>query len=138
MAFPKNTASRNSDGWHLCRQDFIQLLWLSQSKNANQHMSSPLDANRTAQPLAQKPGRCHLVCLFALISSYNITCTTLMNASSEPSKHFGRTNKTEQKICRNKIKLGPRNIPLNITNLPHDKHTKTSKQKNSVQFYFAI
>lgn len=39
MAFPKNTASRNSDGWHLCRQDFIQLLWLSQS-NANEQMSS--------------------------------------------------------------------------------------------------
>lgn len=38
MAFPKNTASRNSDGWHLCRQDFIQLLWLSQSKNANQQI----------------------------------------------------------------------------------------------------
>uniref|UniRef100_A0A224YCH3 Uncharacterized protein n=1 Tax=Rhipicephalus zambeziensis TaxID=60191 RepID=A0A224YCH3_9ACAR len=29
IAFPKNTASRNSDGWHLCRQDFIQLLWLA-------------------------------------------------------------------------------------------------------------
>lgn len=57
MAFPKNTASRNSDGWHLCRQDFIQLLWLSQSKNANQQMSPPpLDANRTTQPLAEKPG----------------------------------------------------------------------------------
>lgn len=36
IAFPKNTASRNSDGWHLCRQDFIQLLWLalcSQQRN---------------------------------------------------------------------------------------------------------
>lgn len=33
IAFPKNTASRNSDGWHLCRQDFIQLLWLASGKN---------------------------------------------------------------------------------------------------------
>lgn len=53
MAFPKNTASRNSDGWHLCRQDFIQLLWLSQS-NANQQMSSPLDANGPTQPLTER------------------------------------------------------------------------------------
>lgn len=94
MAFPKNTASRNSDGWHLCRQDFIQLLWLSQSKNANQQMMSlPLDANRTTQPLAEKSGMWNTslsffpllllsFCLFALASSYNITCTPPMNASS--------------------------------------------------------
>lgn len=96
MAFPKNTASRNSDGWHLCRQDFIQLLWLSQSKNANQQMSphppfgcqsyhpaSCGEAWHVERPFSFLSLLMLSFCLFPLASSYyNITCTTPMNASS--------------------------------------------------------
>lgn len=39
-ALPKNTASRNSDGWHLCRQDFIQLLWLALLSQRKKQMAS--------------------------------------------------------------------------------------------------
>lgn len=90
-ALPKNTASRNSDGWHLCRQDFIQLLWLALLSQRKRQMTSffHFDAETSACFIRKKKSQadgfeplslCILVFVLAVPSCFKTICSLLMNA----------------------------------------------------------